>query len=136
MTDEEFEVLPYGSEGLWRKFMRASRSCATLEQIIAATKSKRYTRTRIDRMIMCAYLGITAEMMRVPVPYTRVLALNDTGRIVLKKARETGNFPNIGEKQDDSYQLLEQRADDLYALFAADPEPAGITDARRVFYRN
>ena len=31
MTDEEFEALPYGSEGLWRKFMHACRSCATLE---------------------------------------------------------------------------------------------------------
>ena len=61
MTDGEFEALPYGSEGLWRKFMHACRSCATLEEIIAATKSKRYTRTRIDRMVLCAFLGLTAE---------------------------------------------------------------------------
>ena len=30
MTDDEFEALPYGSEGLWRKFMHACRSCTTL----------------------------------------------------------------------------------------------------------
>ena len=29
MTDEEFEALPYGSEGLWRKFMHACRTVAT-----------------------------------------------------------------------------------------------------------
>ncbi len=136
MTDSEFEALPYGSEGLWRKLMHASRSCATLEEIIAATKSKRYTRTRLDRMIMCAALGITAEMLRSPAPYTRVLAFNDTGRSVLKKARETGAFPNIGERIDHPYQLLERRADDLYGLFAADTmDPPGQTDLRRVFYR-
>ena len=26
MTDEEFEALPFGSEGLWRKLMHAARS--------------------------------------------------------------------------------------------------------------
>ena len=41
MTDAEFEALPYGAEGLWRKFMHACRTEATLEGIIAATKSKR-----------------------------------------------------------------------------------------------
>jgi predicted nucleotidyltransferase len=134
MADEEFEALPYGSEGLWRKLMHASRSCTTLEEIIAATKSKRYTRTRIDRMILCAFLGISREMLETPVPYTRVLALNDTGREVLKKARQAGHFPNIGERIDHPYQALERRADDLYALCAPPPEKPGQTNHRRIFY--
>ena len=68
MTDGEFEALPYGGEGLWRKFMHASRREATLENILTAVKSKRYTRTRLDRMMMCAYLGITAETLSAPAP--------------------------------------------------------------------
>ena len=68
MSDAEFEALPYGSEGLWRKFMHACRQQATLEDIIAATKSKRYTRTRIDRMILCAFLGLTQEDLSSPAP--------------------------------------------------------------------
>jgi predicted nucleotidyltransferase len=135
MTDTEFETLPYGSEGLWRKLMHAARSQATLEQVITATKSKRYTRTRIDRMILCATLGITADTLRSGAPYSRVLALNDTGRRILKTARQTGLFPNIGEAREEEYQLLERRADDLYALFTPTPDPAGTTDDRRVFYR-
>ena len=134
MTDGEFAALPYGSEGLWRKFMHACRSCASLEEIIAATKSKRYTRTRIDRMVMCAALGISQETLESQAPYTRILALNDKGRIVLKKARATGSFPNIGEKVDDPYQDLERRADDLYGLFADPAETAGWTNRRRVTY--
>ena len=124
MSDEEFEVLPFGSEGLWRKLMHAARKESTLEQVIAATKSKRYTRTRIDRMILCALLGITDTMLRVSAPYVRVLALNDKGRQILKQARETGCFPNIGEKLDDPYQALENRSDHLYGLFTQIPEPA------------
>ena len=135
MTDEEFEALPYGSEGLWRKFMHACRSCATLEAIIDATKSKRYTRTRIDRMIMCAYLGLTAEDLNAPVPYVRVLALNDRGRTILKKARETGIFLNAGDMEDCTYCRKEQQMGDLYGLFALEaPEAPAIEANRRIYY--
>ena len=136
MTDGEFEALPYGSEGLWRKFMHASRSCATLEEIIAATKSKRYTRTRIDRMVMCAFLGITKDMLEEKAPYVRCLALNDRGRDILKQARRTGLFPNLGEKVDDPYQAIETRCGRLYGLFAVDsPDAPDLDSAARIFYR-
>ena len=135
MTEAEFEALPYGSEGLWRKFMHACRSCATLEEIIAATKSKRYTRTRIDRMIMCAFLGISAETLAEPAPYTRVLAFNDTGRAVLKEAKNTGTFLNAGESADHPYWDLEKRCGDLYGLFCTDSIAApGVEESRRVYY--
>ena len=120
MTDTEFESLPYGSEGLWRKLMHATRSETTLEAIATAVKSKRYTRTRIDRMILCAFLGITAADIASPAPYARVLAFNDRGREILKQARQSFDLPNIGEKQDHPYQQLEDRCDTLYGLFSAD----------------
>ena len=131
MTDEEFEALPYGSEGLWRKLMHAARKEASLEDIIAATKSKRYTRSRIDRMILCAFLGITQKMLSTPAPYVRVLALNDKGREILRQARTVGNFPNIGEKLEDPYQALEDRCDQLYGLFAKEPESV---QTYRIYY--
>lgn len=122
MTDAEFEALPYGSEGLWRKLMHNSRKYNTLEEIITATKSKRYTRTRLDRMVMCAFLGITSEMLSLPAPYINVLAFNDIGREALKLARQTGNFINIGENTKDPYTDFIKRCDDLYELFS--PVPA------------
>ena len=135
MTDAEFEALPYGSEGLWRKLMHAARKEAALEDIIAATKSKRYTRSRIDRMIMCAFLGITEETLSSPAPYVRVLALNDKGREILKKARQSGSFVNIGEKQDDPYQALEDRCGQLYGLFAQQPEAPDSEAQYRIYYQ-
>ena len=135
MSDTEFEALPYGSEGLWRKLMHAARSQATLEDVLTATKSKRYTRTRLDRMIMCAFLGITKQDMETPAPYTRVLAFNNRGRDILKKARLTGDFPNIGQRIEHPYQLLEDRCGDLYGLFCSDaPEPPGAERNCRVFH--
>ena len=134
MSDDEFQALPYGTEGLWNKFMDACRKCSRLEQIIAATKSKRYTRSRIDRMVMCATLGISQEILERSIPYCRILGLNDQGRVVLNMAREHGSFPNIGTKMEDSYQQLERRCDDIYALFAAQAGAAGQADKRRIVY--
>ena len=88
MQDVEFEGLPFGSEGLWRKFMHNARRFASLEDILTATKSKRYTRSRLDRMAMCAFLGITEDLLSSPAPYVRVLAFNDKGRSLLRKHKE------------------------------------------------
>ena len=136
MTDSEFEALPYGSEGLWRKFMHACRKEPTLEAIISATKSKRYTRTRIDRMVMCAFLGITEEMLHADVPYTRVLAFNDRGREILSAAKKTGSYLNAGESSREDYWLLEQRCSSLYGLFAADtPGSPAAESQTRIYYQ-
>ena len=135
MTDGEFEALPYGSEGLWRKLMHASRENATLEEILTAVKSKRYTRSRLDRMVMCAFLGLDRETMQAPAPYARVLAFNDKGREILKIARQFGYFPNIGEKTGHSYEAIENRIGSLYGLFStgAVGKPDGEENCR-VYY--
>ena len=136
MTDGEFEALPYGSEGLWRKLMHAARQETTLEQILTAVKSKRYTRTRLDRMVMCAFLGLTAEDVNASAPYVRVLALNDRGREVLKLARQSGTFLNAGERMEGPHQELENRCGRLYGLFAVDgPESPTAEEDRRVYYQ-
>ncbi len=135
MTDAEFEPLPYGSEGLWRKFMHASRRETTITAISAATKSKRYTLTRIDRMVMCAFLGITAQDLASPAPYVRALALNDRGRAVLKQAREKMHIINAGESVDHPYYDLERRCADLYALTRVDAiDPPGMEEKQRIYY--
>ena len=132
MTDAEFEALPYGSEGLWRKFMRECRQRNTLEEILTAVKSKRYTRTRLDRMAMCAFLGLTAEDLAAPVPYARVLGFNGRGREVLHLARDRFPLYNVGQRIDHPQWAVEQRCTDLYGLFAEAPEPAGLESRRRV----
>ena len=116
--------------------MHACREQTTLEDIIAATKSKRYTRTRIDRMIMCAYLGITKEILESEVPYTRALAFNDYGRSVLKQMKQYTPCINAGEAADDPYWAMEKQWGDLYGLFCVDGiEAPGAEENRRIFYQ-
>lgn len=133
MTEEEFEHLPYGSEGLWRKLMHAARQEAALQDIFSAVKSKRYAYSRISRMILCAYLGITRETLETPVPYTRVLGFTPKGRMVLKEARASGDFPNLGENIRHPYQAQEIRWESLAGLFCEDaPQPPDLQQKRRV----
>ena len=129
MTDEEFERLPYGSEGLWRKLMKSSRSECDLISIIDATKSKRYTRTRLDRMILCAFLGLAERDLGIIPEQIRVLAFTDRGRAVL---REHSGFCNAGEAVDET----EARIGSLYGLFCIGRiEPPDAEENRRIFYQ-
>jgi predicted nucleotidyltransferase len=132
MTDAEFEALPYGSEGLWRKLMHESRRQTTLEEILTAVKSKRYTRSRLDRMVMCAFLGLRAADLETPPPYVRILAFSDPGRAILSSHRESGFLRNIGEDTRQEYQRLERRCTALYGLFADNPEPPNAEEHYRV----
>lgn len=120
MEEAEFERLPFGSEGLWRKVLSACRTETTLEAIVQAAKSKRYTRTRLMRLLLCAYLGITEEMLAQPAPYVRVLAVNGRGQRVLRQAKQDGELPllHTGQRAPDcAYAALERRAADLFPLF-------------------
>ena len=136
MSEDEFSALPYGGEGLWRKLMHESRRQPDLESILAAVKSKRYTRTRLDRMVMCAFLGIDQQTMSAPAPYARILGFDRRGRELLAMTRKSGFFLNVGTWIDHPYWLLEQRCADLYGLFAVDgPEPAGSEPRQRIIYQ-
>lgn len=122
MGEEEFEALPYGSEGLWRKLMEQSRRQRTLEEILTAVKSKRYTRSRLDRMVMCAFLGLDQRLMKCPAPYVRILGCSDRGRSFLRQLDQCGYLVNAGKRMRDDWQTLEDRLLRLYGLFACEPE--------------
>ena len=132
MPDEAFEALPYGTEGLWRKLMHECRQQNTLEEILTAVKSKRYTRSRLDRMVMCAFLGLTKEDLASPAPYARVLGFTKRGQQVLHLAKQRTPLYNVGQRVDSPQWALEQRCNDLYGLFAGQIEPAGQEPKRRV----
>lgn len=136
MTQSEFEALPFGTEGLWRKLMAACRTCETVEAIVNAAKSKRYTRTRLMRMLLCAYLGITDALLNAGAPYVRVLAADEVGQGILRRAKKQGTVVLINRGQrapDTAYSALERRAADLYSLFiTAKAPPVGRSRTERI----
>lgn len=89
MTLCDLAALPDAKEGLENRLYDAIHSQTTLDAIISKTNSRRYPSSRIRRMLLQSFLGITAdEMRRFPQPlYIRVLAFNQTGRRILSSLR-------------------------------------------------
>lgn len=124
IDDFQWEACAHGSEGLWRKAMKASRAMATFEEILNEIKSKRYPMTRIQRLLMCAHLGITEDVLKSPIPYVRILAASKAGQQLIRTAKKQEQIPliNPGETPEHkTYYELEQRTAMLYGLFA-DPD--------------
>lgn len=132
--EELFQALPFGSEGLWSKLMKASRSCASVEEIIEGVKSKRYPRTRIQRMLLCAALGLSKRDLETAPPYARILAFNEIGRGLIRQMRDRFPLINAGAcPQALDYYAMECRAADLYDLFSCSgPRAAGEEQRLRV----
>lgn len=140
MPEAEWAQLPFGSEGLWSKLRRAVQTEHSVEEILCTAKSKRYPRTRLQRMLMCGYLGITQADLARPRTYVRVLAFDERGRALLRRMRQSAAICviNAGERPADAaYYALECRCAALYGLFAeSDTETLCVREeALRIFRR-
>lgn len=88
MSIEEIASLPDVSEGLENKIKKASNSCNTLIDLTNMIKSKRYTMTRINRILLYVLLNITKKDIEdsyKALPYIRVLGVNQKGKELLSK---------------------------------------------------
>lgn len=86
MTVKQIAELPDVTEGLEYAIKNAANSCNSLLELVNIIKSKRYTQTRIQRILVYALLGITKKDManaRKVTPYARVLGFNKNGREML-----------------------------------------------------
>ena len=140
MEQADWARTAHGSEGLWSKVWKAVLSQPDYERILAAAKSKRYPRTRLQRLLLCAYLGIDAQTLLREAPYVRVLAFDEKGRTLLREMRRNGALPivNAGERGPDAeYFALECRCAALYGLFSENPaETNGVPEEKiRIFQR-
>ena len=87
-------------EGLEYKFKKALRRTCTANGLANAVKSKRYTRTRIDRIMVNSLLDIHDEHTKFEPQYARVLAFNDKGQELLATMKKTSLIPIITKVAD------------------------------------
>ena len=122
MGEKDFAALDQGREGLWNRLYAASRKACTLEELLEMAKTKRHARARLRRMILWAYLGMSAADFHGRVPYLRPLAANETGRRLLAQMRKSVPVltrPSQVRRMDSGARRLfelEARATDLYTL--------------------
>ncbi len=111
-------------EGLENKFKKASQSATTADELAESVKSKRYTRTRIDRIIVNSLLGIEEKHTEISPQYIRVLAFNERGKSLLSDIKKKSSLPIITKVADakpdnPDYELMFQKdllATDIYSV--------------------
>ena len=88
MSIQEIAELPDVSEGLENAIKNAANSCNSVVEFLNIIKSKRYTNTRIQRILLYALLGITKKDMALSkkaIPYVRVLGFNNKGKYLISE---------------------------------------------------
>ena len=89
MTVQEIEKIPDVSEGLENNIKNAADSCNNLNDLITYIKSKRYTLTRIYRILCYILLNITKDDIelsrKVKQPYVRILGFTNRGEEILSE---------------------------------------------------
>lgn len=122
--EEQLSSLPGVSEGLDRLLMKHKNTFVSRESLLTLLKSKRYTYTRLNRLLTHLMLGITADALIKTPPYARLLGLKAgaSGDIRLIKQ---GGLPIIEKAADYSFKDasfdIDMRGYDLWALGASLP---------------
>ena len=125
MTIEEIRNLPDVSEGLEYTIKKAVDSTNNFEELISLIKSKRYTRTRINRILLYALLDINKEYYNgTNKSYIRVLGFSEKGKILLSKINKQN--PNLeiitsikkylDKNLDNTLLQLDIKATNIYTL--------------------
>ncbi len=107
------------SEGLENRIFEAAQSSTSREALIAKVKTKRYTYTRISRILLYALLGITREAVRqhnqTPLNHVRVLGVKSPD--VLSVLSQSCSVPLVtGSAAKSPYPALDIAATDVWAL--------------------
>ena len=138
-TPAELAALPEVSEGLEYK-LKAAGGAGSLDELVVVLKSKRYSRTRLQRILVHSLLmtrraAVAAWDESGPL-YARVLAFNDRGRRLLRSMAHKAAVPVVTKmthflhSRDMGTELaplqamlaLDATATDVHCLGMASPE--------------
>ena len=147
MSIEEISNLPDVSEGLEFSIKKAANSCNTINEFLDIVKSKRYTVTRLQRILLYALLDISKEDMQlskeVEMPYVRVLGFNDNGKKLVSEIASkhpeikliTSVKKFVDSNSDKDLQILFDKdvfATDVYSLAFKNNSLANLDFKNRV----
>ncbi len=140
MSREDFSNIDDVTEGLENRIFEAVKNSLSLDELYNSIKTKRYTHSRIRRIILKAYLGITKEYA-FDAPYIRILGFNSTGREILSKMNKSAKLPiisryaDISRLDENGKRLfeLECKCTDLYNLGYSKPHPCGTEQTSQIF---
>ena len=110
--------------GLYNRLCDLSAEATSISSLTHLAETKKYTKARIRRAIWNTYFGVTSSDVRELPHFTQVLAMDDTGRSVLKRIKKVSDFPVITKPssyRDFDFDVISQKelsnkADAVYDL--------------------
>lgn len=136
MSADDFKQIEDVSEGLENRIADAVSEATSLDELYDKIKTKRYTHSRIRRIVLRAYLGITKDMPKSP-QYLHILGFNDKGQELLAKMKKSATMPIITKygNADDNIKVLfdlECKFTNIYNLGYATPQKCGTEQTSKV----
>ena len=120
ISDDNLERYLTVDEGLDNRLKKVINESHNIEELIAKTKSKRYTRNRIMRMFIHILIGLTKEdKNKLTSPeYVRLLGFNNEGSKYLNSIKKDIELPIITKYRniDSKIKEYEDRAASIYSL--------------------
>lgn len=93
LTDADWARLPDSGEGLSHRLFAAAQQATSLPHLYALAGTKRYPNARIRRLVLWAFLGLTAADRPASLPYLRVLGFTSRGQTLLRRMKTTATLP-------------------------------------------
>jgi len=89
--------LPDATEGLDNRIIKSLQNNLCYSSTLEDIKSKRYTYTRISRILCQYFIGFdnfnTRKLRSLPCPYARILGFNSIGKSILKSIKSNSSIP-------------------------------------------
>lgn len=102
---------------LANRIYNLAKKHSVLEELISEVCSKRYTKARVRRIIISAFLGLNKD---IKPEYIRVLAFNDKGRYILRQKKSelpiVTRYINLKHLQNTDYFKLDNFSENIYSL--------------------
>jgi predicted nucleotidyltransferase len=136
MSIDQIKLLPYMEHGLENRFRLAAEKAASYAELLDMICTRRYTATRIQRILFGMLTGLTKESFdrfnSIGGPaYIRILGFSHTGRKLLASIRGKTALPLITKTADHKNSdlpcvsdmlALEAAATDQYVLACQNPD--------------
>ena len=109
MLEDDLSIYHGVDEGIDSKIKKVIKEATTYDELINKIKSKRYTYSKISRMlnhILCGYTKEIKESCK-DIEYIRVLGFNDKGRNYLNKVKKDVDIPIISNYSKNKSTMIE-----------------------------
>lgn len=94
-SKDNLQNTAYITEGLENRLINAAKSSESLEDLLEKIKTKRYTYSKIRRILLYSLLGINSEYSKFTPQYTRVLGVNSEKEYLLSKIKTSSSLPVV-----------------------------------------